>query len=67
MVEIAVVGLVLLVFGLGYWIGQRQSKRYYRDVLNQHVDRLFERTVEVEKLHKELEVYTGAKSRNGTH
>lgn len=67
MIELAVVGLVLLVFGLGYWIGQRRGKARYRDVLNQQMERLLERTIEVEKLRRELEVYTGEKPRNGTH
>jgi hypothetical protein len=67
MIELAVAGLVLLVFGLGYWIGQRQNKARYRDVLNRQTERLLERTLEVEKLRRELETYTGEKPRNGKH
>ncbi|NNJ13707.1 hypothetical protein EKD04_025610 [Chloroflexales bacterium ZM16-3] len=67
MIELAVAGLVLLVFGLGYWIGQRQGRARYRDVLNQQTEQLLERTIAVEKLRRELEAYTGEKPRNGKH
>lgn len=67
MVELAVAGLVLLVFGLGYWIGQRRGKARYRDVLSQQTERLLEHTLEAEQLRRELEAYTGASPQNGKH